>query len=124
MVRILLVDDEPDIVMLARGMLEKEGFEVTEAYNGEECLSKLKDEEFDMILLDVMMPGDNGWEVCEKIKANEKTKDTPVVMFTVRSEAESVKKGKEYGVAAQVDKPYNSIELVDTVKAVLEKSSD
>lgn len=122
MAKILLVDDEPDIVTLARTILEKDGYEVVVALNGEECLKKLKDEAFDLILLDVMMPGNNGWEVCKKIKEEEKTKDVPVVMFTVRTSPDSVAKSKECGADAQVDKPYESEELLDTVKKVLEKS--
>ena len=120
--KILLVDDELDIVTLAGIVLEKAGYEVVVALSGEECLKKLKDEEFDLILLDVMMPGINGWEVCKKIKANEKTKGIPVVMFTVRTSPDSVAKSEECGADAQVDKPFGIEDLLGTVEKVLEKN--
>lgn len=120
--KILLVDDEPDIIMLSKALLENNGYEVVSARNGNECLKKLKEEKFDLILLDVMMPGDNGWIVCKKIKSDEKTKDIPVVMFTVRTEPEAVAKSNECGAEGQINKPYERKGLLDTVKKVLEKS--
>lgn len=119
MARILIVDDEPDIVMIAKDMLERVGHETDEVENGEECLKKLKKEKFDLVLLDVMMPGDNGWEVCRKIRADEKTRDIPVVMFTVRTSADSVAKGREVGADAQIDKPFGIDDLIGTVENVL-----
>ena len=121
MTEILIVDDEPEMVMVARAMLEKAGYGTDDAWNGEECLERLKEKKYDLILLDVMMPGDDGWEVCRKIKADDKTKDIPIVMFTVRTSSDSVKKGRECGAAAQVNKPFDGTELIDTVKDVLEK---
>lgn len=120
MARILIVDDEPDIIMIAKNILEKTGYETDEARDGEECLKKLKKEKFDLILLDVMMPGDNGWEVCRKIKADKKTRDIPVVLFTVRTEEDSVAKGKEVGADAQIDKPFEGGDLIGAVEKVLE----
>jgi DNA-binding response OmpR family regulator len=122
MARILIVDDEPDIVMIAKITLEELGHETHVAGNGEECLKKLKEEKFDLILLDVMMPDDSGWEVCRKIKADEKTKDIPVVMFTVRTSNESVAKGRECGGDAQIDKPFRIDDLIGTVEKVLKGS--
>ena len=123
MARILIVDDEPDIIMIAKNMLEKADYETDEARDGEECLEKLKEEKFDLILLDVMMPGDNGWEVCRKIKTGEKTKDIPVVLFTVRTSKDSVEKGRKVYADAQVNKPFERGELVDTVEKVLKGST-
>jgi CheY-like chemotaxis protein len=120
MARILIVDDEPDIVMIAKRTLEGLGHETGEARNGNEALKKLKKERFDLILLDVMMPDDNGWEVCRKIKADEKINDIPVVMFTVRTDADDRKTGKEVGAIAQIDKPFGREELIGTVERVLE----
>ncbi len=119
MARILIVDDEPDVLMVAETMLEHAGYETDVAKNGEECLEKLKEEKYDLILLDVMMPGDNGWEVCRKIKADEKTEDISVVMFTVRTSANSVAKGRECGADAQIDKPFGIDDLIGTVENVL-----
>jgi DNA-binding response OmpR family regulator len=119
MARILIVDDEPDIVMVVRITLEKAGHGVEEVGDGNEALKKLKKEKFDLILLDVMLPGDNGWEVCRKIKADEKTKDILIVMFTVRTSEDSVAKGKECGADAQIDKPFGMGDLVGIVEKVL-----
>jgi CheY-like chemotaxis protein len=122
MARILLVDDEPDIRKLTRMMLETEGYEVLEATDGAECLEKLKEGVPDLILLDIMMPGDDGWVVCRKIRGDEKTKDVPVVMFTVRTSDDSVKKSLEYAHAdAQINKPFDRDELIATVKKMLDK---
>lgn len=123
MAKILLVDDEPGIVTLTRAMLKRADYEVVVARDGEECLKKLKLEKFALILLDVMMPGDDGWEVCKKIKADEKTKAVPVVMFTVCSEHWSAAKSKECGSDAQIDKPFEIEDLLGTVEKVLQEST-
>jgi CheY-like chemotaxis protein len=125
MAKILLVDDEADIVTLTRAMLERADYEVVVARNGKECLEKLKEEKIDLVLLDVMMPGGlDGWEVCKKIKEDEKTKDLPVVMFTVCSEPWSVELGREAGAEAQVSKPFEVEELLGTVEKVLGENKD
>jgi DNA-binding response OmpR family regulator len=122
MARILLVDDEPEIRVLTRMMLEKAGYEVMEAKDGEEGLRSLMKDKPDLVLLDIMLPGDDGWEVCRKIKANEKTGDIPVVMFTVRTSEDSVKKSMDYAHAdAQIDKPFDRKELLATVERILKK---
>ncbi len=120
MSRILIVDDEPEIRMLTNIMLKREGHEIDEAESGEACLEKLKKETYDLILLDVMMPGGiDGWKVCEKIKADEKTKDTPVLLFTVRTERQDVENGKTAGADGQIDKPFGKEELVEAVDKIL-----
>lgn len=118
MAEILLVDDEPDIVMLTRMVLENEGHHVLVARDGRECMKVLADENPDLILLDVMMPGDDGWEVCRKIKADKKTRNTPVVMFTVRTSMESRKTSLDCA-DAQIDKPFMSEELLNVVNSFL-----
>jgi CheY-like chemotaxis protein len=123
MVRILIVDDEPEIVMIAEKVLKKAGYETDGVKYGEECLERLKEEKFDLILLDIMMPGGiDGWEVCKKIKSNKKSKDTKVVLFTVRTSAESIERGKKAGADAQINKPYGKEELLSTVETVLKAS--
>jgi CheY-like chemotaxis protein len=123
MANILLVDDEPEIRFLARKMLEKAGHTVVEAEDGEECLELLKSSRPDLILMDVRMPGDNGWEICRKIKRNRKTRLIPVVMFTVRTSPESIEKSKRYALAdAHINKPFDKEELVAVVEDVLRKS--
>ena len=123
MAKILLVDDEPEIVVLTKMMLEKAGYEVNVAKDSAECFERLKEEKPDLILMDIMMPGDDGWVTCRKIKENEKTKDVLVAMFTVRSSEDSVEKSFKYSHAdAHINKPFQMKELLDTVKGLLEKA--
>ncbi len=124
MAKILLVDDEPEIVYLTRMMLEKEGHEMLVATDSAECFEILKEEKPDLILMDIMMPGDDGWETCKKIKEDEKTKDIPVAMFTVRSSEDSVKKSFRYSRAdTQINKPFKREDVLDKIKGLLEKSA-
>ncbi len=122
MAKILFVDDEPDLIFLVTKMLKKEGYGVATAYSGEECLEILKKEKPDLILLDVMMQGIDGWEVCKKIKENKQTKNIPVVMLTVRTSDDSKRKSFDYAHCdAHIDKPFAREELIATIKKLLEK---
>ncbi len=117
MVRILVVDDEPELRFLARVMLERAGYEVVEAKDGAEALSKLEQHEISLVLLDVMMPGDDGWVVCRRIKERH---SVPVVMFTVRTSERDKKKSQECGADAHVNKPFDREELLRVVRKMLE----
>jgi len=120
MARILIVDDEPEIRMVANILLKKGGHDIDEARSGEICLDKLKKKTYDIILLDVMMPGGiDGWEVCKKIKADSKTNDIPVVMFTVCTDSDAIQSGKEAGADGQINKPFGKDELIETVAKVM-----
>ncbi len=116
MKNILLVDDEIPIKVLTKKMLEKKDYKVYLAGNGNECLDFLKKERPDLILLDVMMPGENGWDVCKKIKGDEKTKDIPVVIFTVKSPKEEPEKMEECGCEGYLRKPFSSADLFNTLE--------
>lgn len=122
MARILLVDDEPEIVVLTKIILEKEGHKVRVAKNSTKCFEKLKVETPDLIILDVMMPGDNGWTVCKKIKEDKKTQDIPVAMFTVRTSDDSVEKSYESGANAHINKPFDRKEFLHIVRDLLAKA--
>lgn len=120
MARILIVDDEPEIIFLTERMLEKEGHKITAARNVDECFRKLEEEKPDIILMDVMMPDDDGWEACRKIKKSKDTGDIPVVMFTVRSSDDSVEKSLNYAHAdAQINKPFDKEDLLNTIERLL-----
>lgn len=122
MAKILVVDDEPEIVVLTKIILEKEGFEVTVAKDSGECFERIKEEKPDLILLDIMMPGDDGWEVCKKIKTDEKTRDVIVAMFTVRTSDDSVEKSYKYALAdAHINKPFDKTEFVATLRSLLKE---
>ena len=118
--KILLVDDEPDIRLIERIILEKNGYEVMEVESGEECLEKLKTERPDIILLDVMMPGINGWETAKQIKENQNTKDIPVIMVTVRGSEEDMTKSFQYGGSdGHVSKPIIKEKLLNTIEWII-----
>jgi len=118
--KILLVDDEPDIVNLTSFILEKEGHEVIAAEDAKECMAKLKKVRPDLILLDVMLPGEDGWEVSKKLKADKDTASIPIIMFTVRARLESKEKSMYYAKAdAQIDKPFKTDDLLNIINDFL-----
>jgi len=120
MAKIMIVDNEPDTVKMVKTMLEMEGFKVTPAYSGKECLKKLKMEKFDLVILDIMMPEMSGWDVFERIR--KKDKKTPIMFLTVMfAPKDRIKKLKKNGVCAYVTKPFGARELVNTVKKCLKE---
>ena len=114
--RILVVDDEPDIVNLARMILEKEGYGVTSASNGVEALKMLEFQNSDLVLLDLVMPGKSGFEVCEIIKSQPKTKNIPVIMFTALGREVDKRLSSEVGADAHLTKPFTKEKLLEEVK--------
>ncbi len=119
--KILVVDDERNIVELVKLYLEKEGFVAISAYNGEEALNLYKSESPDLIILDVMMPVMDGWQVCKEIR---KTSKTPIIMLTAKSDVFDKVLGLELGSDDYVTKPFEPKELVARVKAVLRRSEN
>ena len=118
--RILVVDDERRMVGFIRLNLEQDGFEVIEASNGNEALNRLRDSLPDLILLDVMMPDIDGFEVLRMIR---EISQVPVIMLTAKSEEDEKVKGLELGADDYVTKPFSPRELVSRVKAVLRRGS-
>lgn len=120
--KIMVVDDEPDTVDLVALVLEGEGYEIMPAYNGREALDMLNDIKPDLILLDIMMPDIDGWDVYQSICENEKTKDIPVVMLTAKAQSIDKMIGLHVvGVDGYITKPFGRRELVDCVKAHLKE---
>lgn len=117
--RILAVDDEERMVRFIRLNLEQDGYEVTEAYNGQQAMDKLRQTLPDLVLLDVMMPDFDGFEVLRLIRENN---DVPVIMLTAKSEEDDRIKGLELGADDYVTKPFSPRELVSRVKAVLRRT--
>lgn len=119
--KIMVVDDEESLIELVKAILENEGYEVISAMNGEECLEKLKMVKPDLILLDMMMPGMSGREVCEKIRKNPKTKDLKIAFLTVAKFSEAGKDVlKEMNVLDYITKPFDNEDLVRRVKRIVE----
>jgi CheY-like chemotaxis protein len=121
MKKILVVDDESDILFVISKMLEREGYETVKAESGEKAVEVLKETKPDLILLDVMMPGWDGWETCSKIKANEETKQIPVAMLTAKTaDADKIKALEECGAEWHISKPIDRPKFIETVKWLLD----
>ncbi|WP_018922181.1 response regulator transcription factor [Salsuginibacillus kocurii] len=118
--QVLVVDDEERIRRLLRMYLERENYEVTEAENGESALAKAMEEDFDVILLDVMMPDMDGIEVCKELRT---VKATPVIMLTAKGEEANRVQGFEVGTDDYIVKPFSPREVILRVKALLRRSS-
>ena len=117
--RILVVDDEERMVRFIRLNLEHDGFEVIEAYNGSQAIDRMRDSLPDLILLDVMMPDIDGFEVLQLIR---EVSDVPVIMLTAKGEEDDRVRGLELGADDYVTKPFSPRELVSRVRAVLRRS--
>lgn len=116
--KILAVDDEKHIVKLVQTNLERHGFEVVAAYDGKEALQKVQDEHPDLVILDVMMPYMDGFEVLQTMRRNASTRDIPVIMLTAKSQDTDVFRGWQSGVDLYLTKPFNPVELVAFVKRI------
>jgi len=115
--KIMVVDDEETLVELVSAVMEEGGFEVIVAHDGKECLEKLKKAKPDLILLDMMMPGMSGREVCERIRKDPKTKDLKVIFLTVAKFSETGKDVlQKMKVADYITKPFDNDDLVRRVK--------
>ncbi len=118
--KVLVVDDEKLIVKGIRFSLEQDGMEVTCAYDGEEALEIAKTQAFDIILLDVMLPKMNGFEVCQQIR---EFSDVPIVMLTAKGEDMDKILGLEYGADDYITKPFNILEVKARIKAIMRRTT-
>ena len=116
--RVLVVDDEKLIVKGIRFSLEQEGMEVDCAYDGEEALEKAKEKEYDMILLDIMLPKLTGLEVCQQIR---EFSSVPIIMLTAKGEDMDKILGLEYGADVYITKPFNILEVKARIKAIMRR---
>jgi putative two-component system response regulator len=121
MTKVLVIDDEPPIRLLCRVNLEAEGMEVIEAENGPAGLEKARAEDPDVVLLDVMMPGLDGWHVAQELLENEETAEIPIIFLTARAEFRDRAKGLDIGGVDYVTKPFNPLELAPLVRQLLER---
>jgi two-component system, OmpR family, response regulator len=118
MSKILIVDDDPHIRELARVFLRNEGFDVYEAVDGVEALKKLETTTVDMVVLDIMMPNMDGWELCRQLRA---AYNFPLLMLTAKGETHDKVRGFELGTDDYLVKPFEPVELVVRVKALLKR---
>lgn len=122
--RILVVEDEKDIAGLLSYNLHKEGFEVSVSYNGEDALGIIRKEKFSLIILDLMLPGIQGMELCKILKSSEETSFISVIMLTAKSDEFDKVLGLEMGADDYITKPFSPRELVARVKAVLRRTKE
>jgi phosphate regulon transcriptional regulator PhoB len=122
--KILIVDDEPDIVDLVSYNLKKDGFRVTTASGGEEALDKIRRGAFDLVVLDLMLPGLQGVELCRIIRNDPKTAGTPIIMLTAKGEEADRVIGLESGADDYMTKPFSARELIARIKAVLRRTGE
>ena len=119
--RILVVDDDRVIQQLLKVNLELEGYAVEVADDGEEALSQFEIFQPDLVLLDIMMPRLDGWEVCRRLKAGVDSSRVPIVLLSARAQEADVQRGTELGVAAYVTKPFDPISLLDLIADIIAK---
>jgi DNA-binding response OmpR family regulator len=121
MTKVLVIDDEPPIRLLCRVNLEAEGMSVVEAPDGPTGLEQAREEQPDVVLLDVMMPGLDGWRVAEQLLEDERTNRIPIIFLTARAEFRDRAKGLDIGGIDYVTKPFNPLELASLVRGVLDR---
>jgi DNA-binding response OmpR family regulator len=117
--RVLVVDDDKHAIEILTRLLEKEGFVVVRAQSGREALDAVAREPVDVILLDVMMPEMDGFQVCNELRLSEKTRDIPVILLTAKDDMETRVVGMRLGVSEFLTKPINKRELFARVRAQL-----
>jgi CheY-like chemotaxis protein len=118
---VLLVDDERAIRTICRVNLEADGLAVLEAKDGAEALEEIRREHPSLVLLDVMMPGIDGWNVAEQLEADDETRDIPVVFLSARAAREDRLRAQELGAVGYIVKPFDPLELAGIVRDVLER---
>lgn len=117
--RVLIADDEPNIVISLEYLMRREGHEVSVARDGDEALAMIRRDKPDLVLLDVMMPGKNGFEVCQAVRAEAELAEIRIIMLTAKGRETDLAKGKALGVDAYIVKPFSTRELAERVRQML-----
>ena len=118
--KILIVDDDVELAHMAQMTLEKEGHTVITAAGGQEALDRMAEEKPDLVVMDVMMPEMDGFELLDKLKGNALTAHIPTIMLSARGEYSNVLKGREAGVDFYIPKPYNPYELTGIIQRIFD----
>ena len=119
MAKVLVVDDEEHIVMILKDSLEFSGFQVLTAYDGIEALDRVAKDHPDIIVLDIGMPKMDGWEVCRRLKSDEKTKAIPIIILTAYAQTSDQRKGAQLGADRFISKPCDLTYLVEEINTLL-----
>ena len=122
--KILVVDDEPDFVDLLGVRLQDSGYEVISASDGASGLKKAQEEKPSLIILDILMPKINGFELCKRLKENKLTKDIPVIMLTALAQEQDLTKGVKEGEDCFITKPFNSTDLIYEIEKAFTKKGE
>ncbi len=122
--KVLVVEDDRVSRNLLKLVLKDAGYDVLEACDGEEALRVMTSEPPGMILLDIMMPGMSGWEVCQRVRNDDELKEIPIIMITAKHSAEDVENAKKYKVKGYLLKPFQVSSLENKIKKVLGVSHD
>jgi DNA-binding response OmpR family regulator len=121
---ILLVDDEPNLIVPIQFLMEQQGYKVTIAERGEDALDLLYQHKPDLVLLDIMLPGIDGYEVCEIIRLNPNYRNTKIIFLTAKGREVEIAKGLALGADAYITKPFSNAALVAKIKELLEETSE
>jgi two-component system alkaline phosphatase synthesis response regulator PhoP/two-component system response regulator VicR len=122
--KVLVCDDERHIVRLIQVNLERQGYQVVTAFDGKEGLEKIQSEKPNLVVLDVMMPYMDGFEVLKSIRREPETENLPVIMLTAKAQDKDVFEGYHYGADMYLTKPFNPMELVTFVKRIAQGTDD
>jgi len=117
--KILVVDDDPYILMSLEFLMKKNGFDVMVARNGTEALDLVEKQLPDLVLLDIMMPDVDGYEICKHIKSSKKLKDAKVVFMSAKSKEADIKKGYDLGASLYITKPFSTREMMKQIKELI-----
>jgi len=119
--KILIVDDEPSIIVPVQFLMEQNGYDVIVAFSGEEAMEIIAEKKVDLILLDIMLPVIDGFEVCQRVRENPQWNKIKIILLTALGSDANVEKGLALGADAYITKPFSNIEIVDKVKELLEE---
>jgi len=119
--KILIVDDEPNIVIPLQFLMEQNGYLTLVAQSGEEALESISKEKPDLVLLDIMLPGVDGFEVCEIVRLNPEWRNTRIIFLTAKGRDVDIAKGMVLGADEYITKPFSNQQIIDAVTKLLEK---
>jgi DNA-binding response OmpR family regulator len=117
--KILIVDDEPSIIVPVQFLMEQNGYEVMVAFSGEEAMEIIAETKVDLILLDIMLPVIDGFEVCQRVRENPQWNKIIIILLTALGSDANVEKGLALGADAYITKPFSNVDIVEKVKELL-----